>query len=221
MTALPIAPPDPTPARLARRVAPDRCAHERVLPLPAAVASIAPGGLARGSVVVVSGPVGAGATSLALQFAAAATVAGEWAAVVDPDGSLGGLTLLAAGVAPERCAVVRSVDPARWVAVVGILLDGITSVIATPPAHLRAADARRLVARARERRSILTLLAWDTGRGATVWPAETTLRCTVETVAWHGLHPGGGLLDHRDLTVSTDGRGRHGRPAHHALQLAG
>ena len=120
-------------------------AGERRLAVPGPLGGILPGGgLQRGSVVRVEGAPGAGATSLVLTLLAAATAAGEWAAVVDGEGLLGGLAAAEAGVALERLAVVRSVPAALYGRVVATLLDGVAVVAAFVPRGFRPADARRL-----------------------------------------------------------------------------
>ena len=56
------------------------------------------GGVQRGSTVALAGLGGTGSTTVAFQLAAAATSAGEWAAVVDPEGTLGARAAVEAGV---------------------------------------------------------------------------------------------------------------------------
>jgi RecA/RadA recombinase len=158
-------------------------------------AALPGGGLRRGTVTRVAGVAGAGATTVALRIAAAVTSTGEWAVAVDPDGTLGGLASLEAGVAPERFALVRHVDRDRWPVVVGALLDGVTAVIAAVPRGVRAGDARRLAARTRERRALLVVM-----EAGARWPAEAALR----------LHARG---DHVEVT----GKGAAGR-AHRAAR---
>ena len=131
-------------ARAARPVVP---AGERALPVPGELGELIPP-LRRGSVVAVDGEPGAGATSVALRLAAAATAAGEWAAAVELHGSIGGLAAAEAGVALERFAVVRRVPPARWATVVAALLDGIGLVLAEVP-RVRARRRRPPVGGAR------------------------------------------------------------------------
>ncbi|HEY3239594.1 MAG TPA: hypothetical protein VGL92_08525, partial [Acidimicrobiia bacterium] len=83
-------------------------AGERRLTVPGALGGLLPGGgLQRGTVVAVEGLAGAGGSSLVLALLAAATAAGEWAAVVDAEESFGGLAAAEAGVALERLAVVH------------------------------------------------------------------------------------------------------------------
>jgi hypothetical protein len=189
---------------VAQRVRPVVLAGERRLAVPGPLGEILPnGGLQRGSVVRVEGAPGSGATSLLLSLLAAATAAGEWAAVVDGDGGLGGLAAAEAGVALDRLAVVRGVPVGLYARVVATLLDGVTVVGAAIPRGLRLGDARRLEARARERAAVLV--------AAGPWPGEAVLRLRAEHSAWSGLGRGEGLLDQRVLRVSVSGRGAAGR----------
>ncbi len=182
-------------------------------PLAAAVASVQ-----RGTVVAVGGAVGSGATSTVLGFAAAATAVGEWAAVVDGSGTLGGLAAAAAGVDLARLAVVRDVPRDRWSTVVAALLDGVTVVIAELPRGIRLGDARRLVARTRGRAAVLVTLAPEAG----AWPAEATLRLDARGGVWSGLGAGDGVLEERVPTWEVRGRGHAPRAVTAApLELAG
>jgi hypothetical protein len=192
------------PAELAARVRPVVLAGERRLAVPGPLGDLLPGGgLQRGSVVRVEGTAGSGATSLVLSLLAAATAAGEWAAVVDGEGVLGGLAAAEAGVALERLAVVRGVPAALYGRVVATLLDGVTVVGATVPRGFRLSDARRLEARARERAAVLVAVG--------PWPGEAALRLRAEHSSWSGLGRGEGLLGERVLRVAVSGRGAAGR----------
>jgi hypothetical protein len=198
---------------LGRRARPSVAAHQRAVALGGELASLIPGGaLVRGSVVGVDGPPGAGATSLALELAAAITAVGEWAAVVDPDGTIGGRAAAEAGVALERFAVVRRVPPTRWATVVAALLDGVSLVIAEPPRAMSPADARRLVARAREREAVLVVRprAWPADIGYTVWADASEWADPTVT----------GMLTERRLQVRVEGRGAAARPRHGELARA-
>ena len=197
----------------ARRARPVVLARERMLPVPGALGELLPdGGLRRGEVVTVEGATGAGATSLALALAAAATAGGEWAAAVahpvpggagDGGGSWGAMAAAEAGVVLARFAVVRRVPPARWATVVAALLDGVSLVLAEVPRSVRVGDARRLVARARERAAVLVPLCGPEVR----WPADAALRLRAEGGTWPGLGAGSGLLAARDVRVHVEGRG--------------
>jgi hypothetical protein len=141
-------------------------------------------------------------------LAAAATAAGEWAAVVDPHrppwpGTLGARAAVEAGVELERLAVVPRVPPDRWGSVVAALLDGITVVVAAVPPHVRLGDARRLVARARERSAVLVAFG--------AWPVEAAVRVHTEPSAWCGLGDGSGLLATRDLNIHVEAKGVAGK----------
>ena len=167
----------------AARAAPAVLARDRLLTVADPLGALLPaGGVQRGSTVALDGPPGAGSTTIACSLAAAATSAGEWAAVVDLDGTFGARAAGAAAVALERCAVVRHVPLDRWSTVVAALLDGVALVVATVPSRLRAGEARRLTARARERASVLVALG--------EWPAEASLRLHARGGAWTGLEQG-------------------------------
>lgn len=205
--ALPLSRRDPgARARLqevARGIAPAVLARERLLPVPGPLGDLLGGGVQRGGVVTLDGPPGAGRTSAALQLAAAATAAGEWAAAVDPAGTFGGAAADEAGVVLERFAVVRGVPAPRWATVVGALLDGVALVVAELHGGLSAGDARRLTARARERGAVLVAL----GTGWASWPVEAGMHLRVGRGAWPGFGPGSAQLGSRSTEVHVDGRG--------------
>jgi hypothetical protein len=186
---------------IAVRARPSVAAGDRRLAVTGRLGELLPaGGLQRGSTVAVAGSPGSGATTLALTLAAAATAVGEWAAVVDPGGTLGARAAADAGVELERLAVVRCAAPDRWAAVVAALLDGVTVVVAVVPPHLRLGDARRLVARARERKAMLVAFG--------AWPVEAALRVHAGGCTWSGLGAGTGLLDTRDLRIEIEAKGQ-------------
>jgi len=163
-----------------------------------------PAGCNEGAPSPSDGSPGAGSTTVALTLAAAATSAGEWAAVVDParppwSGTLGARAAADLGVQLERLAVVPRVPPDRWGSVVAALLDGITVVVAAVPPHVRLGDARRLVARARERGAVLVAFG--------AWPVEAAVRVHAGPSSWRGLDIGSGLLDARDLNIEVEAKG--------------
>jgi hypothetical protein len=202
----------------AARVEPADLARERRLPVLPAFEPLLPGGaLRRGVTVAVGAASGvAGATSLALALAAGPSQAGAWVAAVGLS-SLGLVAADALGVALERLVLVA--DPGRdhtgWASVLGALVDGFDLVlVATGPAlRLRPADARRLVARVRERGGILLAVGGDL-------PGERSpLRLTVTEAHWEGLGAGWGHLQGRRVTVETAGRGDATRPRQADLWL--
>jgi hypothetical protein len=226
---LPVGPP----GREERLVAPADLARTRRLPVLPALAPLLPGGgLQRGTTVAVGTWDGLpGATSLALALAAGASQAGSWVAAV----GLGGLGLVAAaelGVALDRLVLVA--DPGRqregWASVVAALVDGFDVVLVAGQPEgrdrsqgrgqdlgrgtgLRPADARRLVARARERGAVLMAVGGDL-------PGERSpVRLTVVAAAWTGLGEGWGHLAGRRVTVEAGGRGEAARPRRAELWL--
>jgi hypothetical protein len=197
-------------------------ARDRSITVPGPLGTALPA-MQRGTVVAVGGGLGSGATSTVLGIAAAATAVGEWAAIVDGSGSLGGLAAAAAGVDLARLAVVRAVPRDRWATVVAALLDGVSVVITELPRGIRIGDARRLVARARERAAVLVTLAPD----ARAWPAEASVRIDARGGTWSGLGAGDGVLEGRVPVWEVSARGRSTRavaaaePVMSALGLAG
>lgn len=181
-------------------------ASQRVLTVPGEMGTLLPGGgVSRGAVVAVEGPLGSGGTSVLLRLAAAATVAGEWAAVVvgTEDGALGAVAAAEAGVALERLAVVRRVPPGQWASVVAALVEGVSLVVTCPPRRLGPAEAARLAARVRQHRAVLAV--------AGEWPAGAALVIRARRSSWHGLEQG--HITGRTLRVEVEPRGRLPRPA--------
>jgi hypothetical protein len=212
-------------AAVARRVAPVAAAADpaRVLPVAGDLGRLLPGGGLRwGGVVRARGACGAGVTSLVGRLVAAATRAGEWAAVVDLGGTFGGLAALEAGIVPERFALVRGVSRPRWATTVGALLEGVACVAAVVPAGVRAAEARRLAARAREQGAVLVAVesVGVASRQVGSWPGEAVLCIDALRSTW----PRGcarGFLDEPVVQVEVSGRGAAHRPRRLALAAAG
>jgi hypothetical protein len=189
---------------LGRSVRPLVLARDRSVALTGALGAVVPGAaVVRGSVLRVEGAAGTGATTLGFELAAAFTAVGEWAAAVDLQGTLGARAAGEAGVTLERFAVVRRVPPARWATVVAALLDGVSVVLAEVPRHVSTGDARRLVARARERSAVLVV-------GGGPWLAGVAFTLHAEGSVWSGLTDDG-MLTHRRLQVRVDGRGEAAR----------
>jgi hypothetical protein len=190
-------------------------ADSRVLAVPAALAGCFPdGGIRRGSTVVI-GPA-TGGVSLALALTAAAVGDGAWAAAV----ALPSLGLLAAaelGVRLERMALVPAPSD-RWPAVVAALLDGMDLLLLGPPARVRSADARRLMARAREQGTVLVVLDPP---GSRHWPEAADLRLTIAGATWEGLGLGYGHLQSRRVEVVVTGRRAATRERRAAMWLPG
>ena len=202
---------------LAERVAPTALARDRTLPVLPALTGLVGAGLRRGATATVAGGPGLGATSLAFALVAAATQAGSWAAVVGlPAAHAPAAASL--GVAIERLALVPDAATlGHWPTVVAALLDGVDLVVVAVPSGLRAPDARRLVARARERGSVLVPLV---PAGAS-WVEGADVRLRVTAATWHGLGDGHGFLQAREVEVAATGRGAAGRERSVRLWLPG
>jgi hypothetical protein len=202
-------------AALGARVSPTVLARQQEhLPVLAALEPLLPGaGLRRGTTVGVAADPGAGgATSLALALAVAASAAGSWVAAV----GLPSLGLVAAdelGVALERLVLVARPEREACGSVVAALVDGFDILVVAPGRNgVKQADARRLVARARERGTVLVTL----GAG---WPAAPEVTLRVSAAHWEGIEAGHGHLQARRVTVTRGGRGEAGRPGQAELWL--
>ena len=167
-----------------------------LLPVAAPLDALFPyGGLVRGSVVTVD------SLTIALALLASTSAAGGWCAAAGiPD--LGLAAVADAGIDLTQFVVVPSPGE-QWAVAIATLLDGVGAVLTRPPARVRAADARRLAARTRERRGVLLV------NGA--WPEQVDLRVRLETSEWSGLSGGYGRLRHRRTGLVASGRGAAAR----------
>jgi hypothetical protein len=215
-------------------------ATEQVLEVAPAVAEVLPdGGLRCGTTVVVGGSGGLGATSLMLALLALPTVRGRWCAVVGLP-AMGPVAAEELDVDLTRLALVPA--PGRqWATVTAALLDGLDVVVVRPPHPVRPSDARRLMARARHRRSVLVVLVTAPGRLQTTsaatpgvdegvprgldqrptsagWPGFD-LCLAVTRGEWLGPGTGFGHLEGRRVDVTVWGRGAAVRAVHHLLWL--
>jgi hypothetical protein len=206
----------PPLAELAERVRPVTLTREHRLPVLPALEGLLPGGgLRRGATVSVGTSAGAGgATSLAMALVADASQRGSWVAAV----GLPSLGLVAAdelGVALERLVLVAAPERDAWGGVVAALVDGFDLVVLhAGRTGMRAADARRLVARARERGAVLLQL----GAG---WPEKADVQLEVIRSRWEGLEDGHGRLLARKVRVVGGGRGEAAPPRRLDLWLPG
>jgi len=190
---------------LADRHRPVTMAGERTLPVIDALCPLFPGGgLRRGATVAITG-----STAVLLALLAGPSAAGSWCAAVGLP-CLGVVAAAELGVALDRLALVPY--PGReWASTVAALVDGFDVVAVGLPGRARAADARRLTARARERGTVL--LAWGDA-----WPgAEVTVRAGPSR--WVGLGAGTGCLQARYVSVVVEGRGAAARPRHGRVWL--
>jgi hypothetical protein len=201
---------------LAERIRPVTLAREQRLPLLPALEPLLPGaGLRRGATIAIRTAAGTdGATSLALALVAEASRAGSWVAAV----GLPSLGLAAAdelGVALERFVLVAAPERDAWGGVVAALVDGFDLLLLhAGRTAVRTADARRLIARARERGAVLVQL----GAG---WPDGADVTLEVTRSRWEGLDAGHGHLQARKVRVVGGGRGEASRPRRADLWLPG
>src|SRR5439155_6883156 len=91
--------------------------------------------------------------------------------------SLGLVAAAEVGVALERFPLVAG-SRADWPAVTAALLDAVDVVLLCPPPHVRASDARRLRARARERGAVLVTTGAST--------PDADVRLTMTGASWKG-----------------------------------
>lgn len=186
----------------------------RVLPVLPELSGLLPSrGLRRGSTVAVatgrSAP-GSGGTSLLLALLSAASRSGSWCAVVGVP-ALGALAAAESGIALDRLALVPNPGP-DWPTVVAALIDGVDVVVVAVPGPVSASIASRLVARTRQRGSILMPFGhWD--------GADVTLQ--VMHGMWEGLGAGHGRLRRREVTITARGRGAAARPREITLWMPG
>ena len=158
-------------------------------------------------------------TSLAVALAVEASAAGGWTAVL----ALPGFGLAAAeraGLALERLVLVAPPPAGEWATVCAMLVDGFDVVLAGPPQgsrSMRPADSRRLVARVRERQSVLIPVGWPAGSAAE--GPDVTL--TVVAAHWEGIGQGWGYGQARRATVAVTGRRGADRPRRGELWLPG
>ncbi len=189
-------------------------AGEQLLGLSEPLAAVVPwGGLRRGMGVSVRGTAGLGSTSFALALLAEATQQGSWAALVGVP-TMGLAAAQEYGVVLERVAVIDRPDPELWASATGALLGAFDLVVISPQHRLRPADQRRILARARERGTvIITVDAEPLGTSDLVF--------TVVRASWKGLGDGHGHLQSRQVDVRIEGRREASRPRIVRLGLPG
>ncbi len=210
----------------AARARPTSSSRDQLLPVLLALAPLFPrGGLQRGAVVTVGvgdgnagpeggrgtgGGVAGGGTALGFALLAAASSASWCAAVGVADPGIVALAEL--GVDLSRLVLVPR-PGSLWAQATATLFDGVDVVLVRPPGPVRSGMARRLAARARERRGVLVVL------GSRGWPEGADVQLTVESGAWEGVEAGHGHLQGRRLEVVVAGRRAAARPVRVGLWL--
>ena len=94
------------------------------------------------------------------------------------------------------------------------MIDGVDLVVLRPPFPPRPAMARRLVARARERRSVLVVVPGRSG-----WPEHPDVHLRIGDMRWDGRRRRGGIPVRRRMTVTATGRRSSARPRRRHLWL--
>lgn len=191
-------------ALVAARSRPVTGAEARLLDVPAPMAPLFPeGGIRKGATVAV-GPM-AGGYSVALSLAAAVTTGGGWAVAVGLP-SLGLVAAAELGVELRRLALVPHPGD-QWAVAAAALVDGFDLLMLRPPGRVRPVDARRLMARVRERGTVMLVV------DAPDWPESPDLRLSLSRyrTEWEGLGAGHGCLTGRRMEVVSSGRRVGGR----------
>ncbi len=151
-----------------------------------------------------------GGTTLGFALLAAASTA-SWCAAVGP-ADPGMVALAELGVDLAHLVLVPRPGP-LWAEAAATLFDGMDIVLVRPPGPVRPGVARRLAARARERRGVLVVL------GTRGWPEGADVQLTVEAGTWQGVGAGHGHLQGRHLEVLASGRRAAARPVRVGLWL--
>ncbi len=196
---------------LAALALPTSSSRDQLLPVLPALAPLFPrGGLQRGGVVTVGIGDAGGGTTLGFALLAGASTA-SWCAAVgltDP----GMVACAELGVDLGHLVLVPRPGP-LWAQVAATLFDGMDVVLLRPPGAVPRGLARRLAARARERRGVLVVL------GSQTWPEGGDVQLTVEAGEWQGVEAGHGHLQGRHLEVLSFGRRAAARPVRIGLWL--
>ena len=178
---------------VAARARPVALAREHVLPVLEPLQPLLPDGLRRGSTVAVGD-----STSLALALLAGPSGNGSWAAAVGVS-SLGLAAAAELGVALDRLVVVADPPPESWATVVAALVDALDVVLLRARRRVSVGDARRLIARARERGAVLVMLGDS-------WPEAPDVRLSITSAEWKGIGDGYGHLQARRVMIESSGR---------------
>jgi len=189
-------------AGLAGRLRSPVLAGEEHLPVaPALTGLLGAPGLRRGSTVSLDGGGAPGVTSLALLLLAEASASGLWCGIVGL-GDLGIAATAELGLDLGHLYLVPR-PGRRFAAVTAELLAGFDAVLAAVPPGCTRSEARRLAARARERRSVLLALSGSAAAPASgPWPEPAEVRLTVTGGDVVGLRRGSGRVTARRLALT-------------------
>lgn len=164
---------------------------DAVLRTHPALAQLLPGGgLQPGGVYSVQG-----ATSLVMALLAAPSAEGAWCAVVGMP-AFGTEAAARLGIDLDRLVLVPQPGD-RWFSVTAALADAVSVVVTVPGSRVGEAEAARLAARLRQRRTVLLVCG--------AWP-RVDARLGVASSSWTGVGEGHGYLASRELTVAAQSR---------------
>lgn len=179
--------------------------REETLPAPGSLKEVFPQGIRRGSTISVA------STSLMLLLLSSSTQAGSWAAIVGFP-NVGVVAAKELGVELKRCAFIPYFTENSAPKVVAALIDAVDFVVVHRVSGIHVADARRLIARARERKCVLIL-------SKTSWQNVTPLTLKVTSSSWERTANGRGRLKGRWVDVTVSGRGAMSRPLQSSLWI--
>jgi hypothetical protein len=191
---------------VAARARPVALAREHVFPVLEPLRTLLPDGLRRGSTIAVGD-----STSLALAVLAGPSGQGSWAAAVGVS-NLGLAAAAELGVALDRLVVVADPPREAWSTVVATLVDALDVVLLHSRRRVPGNDARRLIARARERGTVLIVLGDS-------WPEAPDVRLSIVRTEWEGIGDGFGHLQARRAVIEAGGRRGAARPRQVELWL--
>jgi hypothetical protein len=106
----------------------------------------------------------------------------------------------------DRRRVLFSAEPSkRCLEVIAELLDGVEILIVRLSTSVSFSTARRLSARARERRAAVIIVTED----RQYWPMPADLGLSIRSSTWMGIGRGDGHLRSRRLELEVAARGEH------------
>jgi hypothetical protein len=161
--------------------------------------------LGPGQVAALSGLPGSGMTRLGLSMIAPHATRGVLA-VVDVRGWISPQVAWELGIEPEHIVVVRTSDITRWGRVAATLLDGVGGVYAEVPGGIKDAALRKLVAKARVRKTPMVLRP-VTGE---ISGGIAHIQLSAQSVVWSGADAGHGHLTIRRVLLGASGRSTRG-----------
>jgi len=141
---------------------------------------------------------------LVLALLAAPLAGGSWAGIVGMR-ALGLEAAAGLGVRLDRLVLVPE-PGTNWAVVTAALLDALDLVVVVPPRRPRLTEVRQLVARARQRATVLVVAGLDGSADARGWSERPDVELATEVIGWEGLGIGYGTLRRRQVAVSSAGR---------------